>query len=461
MQRSLWRRLLALSLLLALLAGSLAAATPVAAAGVVFEGTSTGGSSASATVATASAVPAVAGQLYLAAVSTKPGGVTVRSVSGLGLSWALMRAQCAGRAQTRLEVWWAIGAPTGSTPVSAGLSASALNATIVVARYSGVDAASPLGAVTSANTRGVGGACSGGVDSAAYSVSLPASTAGALAFGAVAMRNRAHTPGSGYAERAELLQGSGGDAVSVALEDKAVVAPGALPVNGSFSGSVDWAVVALEIRPGASNPPANRAPVAQNGTASTAQNTAVAIGLVASDPDGNPLTYRVLSQPAHGTLAGTPPSLTYMPSSGYTGGDSFTFVANDGQLDSNVASVSITVTASPPPPSLRPAPRPRPSPLRRNSVANSTRPMTSSPESCSLFAASRTPPLPSRSCSSRARHMTTHRAHRHDQGPVRSLHPESRRLHPRPPSPSARPAPGRSPQLPCPPRHPLLHPPVG
>ena len=111
MQRSLWRRLLALSLLLALLAGSLAAATPVAAAGVVFEGTSTGGSSASATVATASAVPAVAGQLYLAAVSTKPGGVTVRSVSGLGLSWALMRAQCAGRAQTRLEVWWAIGAP--------------------------------------------------------------------------------------------------------------------------------------------------------------------------------------------------------------------------------------------------------------------------------------------------------------------------------------------------------------
>lgn len=351
MQRSHWQQRVALGLLFALLVSSLATATPAAAAGVAFEGVSTGAASASAVVATASAVPAAAGQLYLAAVTTKPGNSTVRSVSGLGLGWALVQAQCAGRGQARVEVWRAIGVPTGSTPVSASLSGSALNATIAVARYSGSEAANPIGAVASANTRGLGGTCSGGVDNAAYSVSLPVSTAGAVAYAAVTMRNRTHTPGAGYTERAELLRGSGGDVASVALEDRAVALAGALPVNGTFSGSADWAVVALEIRPGeAAPPPANRAPVAQNGAASTAQNTPVAIGLVASDPDGNSLIYRVASQPIHGTLAGTPPSLTYTPGSGYVGGDSFTFLASDSQLDSNIATVTITITSSPPPP---------------------------------------------------------------------------------------------------------------
>lgn len=89
----------------------------------------------------------------------------------------------------------------------------------------------------------------------------------------------------------------------------------------------------------------NHVPAAQNQSVSTDEGTAKVITLLATDPDGNPLTYQVVSQPAHGTLSGTPPGVTYTPTSGYRGLDSFTFKANDGKADSNLATVSITVLA--------------------------------------------------------------------------------------------------------------------
>lgn len=63
---------------------------------------------------------------------------------------------------------------------------------------------------------------------------------------------------------------------------------------------------------------------------------------------GLPLTYRVVSGPAHGTLSGTAPNLVYTPSTGdgmFTDGtDSFAYVANDGTADGTPATVQIRVT---------------------------------------------------------------------------------------------------------------------
>ena len=42
---------------------------------------------------------------------------------------------------------------------------------------------------------------------------------------------------------------------------------------------------------------------------------------------------------------GAPPNVTYTPAANYHGSDSFTFKANDGTADSNIATVSITVNA--------------------------------------------------------------------------------------------------------------------
>ncbi len=55
------------------------------------------------------------------------------------------------------------------------------------------------------------------------------------------------------------------------------------------------------------------------------------------------LSFAPVSSPAHGSLSGTAPNLTYTPDTGYSGSDSFDFIANDGSLDSAPATVSITV----------------------------------------------------------------------------------------------------------------------
>jgi cytoskeletal protein CcmA (bactofilin family) len=78
---------------------------------------------------------------------------------------------------------------------------------------------------------------------------------------------------------------------------------------------------------------------------STLEDTALGVTLTATDADGEALIYALVSSPAHGTLSGSAPHLTYTPAPDYNGSDSFTFSANDGALDSNTATVAITVSA--------------------------------------------------------------------------------------------------------------------
>lgn len=90
----------------------------------------------------------------------------------------------------------------------------------------------------------------------------------------------------------------------------------------------------------------NHSPVANNQNVATVLNTGKSITLTASDSDSDKLTYSIVNQPSHGTLTGTPPSVTYKPASGYTGSDSFTFKANDGKADSNTATISISISST-------------------------------------------------------------------------------------------------------------------
>ena len=108
-------------------------------------------------------------------------------------------------------------------------------------------------------------------------------------------------------------------------------------------GTLDSSLATVTITVNAVNHP----PVAVDGSVTTNEDTAAPVSLSASDPDGDPLTYAVLTGPSHGTLSGTAPDLTYTPAPNYNGPDAFTFTANDGSMDSNVATVSITVVAVP------------------------------------------------------------------------------------------------------------------
>ena len=70
-----------------------------------------------------------------------------------------------------------------------------------------------------------------------------------------------------------------------------------------------------------------------------------------SDPQGDPITAAVVSQPQHGSLTfNADGSFRYTPEMFYFGDDSFTYRANDGFADSRVATVTITVRGLPDPP---------------------------------------------------------------------------------------------------------------
>jgi autotransporter-associated beta strand protein len=69
---------------------------------------------------------------------------------------------------------------------------------------------------------------------------------------------------------------------------------------------------------------------------------AKAITLTGASPRGA-FSFLNVTQPAHGTLTGTAPNLTYTPNAGYSGMDQFTFRTKDSLTTSDPATVSIIV----------------------------------------------------------------------------------------------------------------------
>ncbi|NLG70979.1 MAG: tandem-95 repeat protein [Chloroflexi bacterium] len=107
-----------------------------------------------------------------------------------------------------------------------------------------------------------------------------------------------------------------------------------------------------------STPPANQPPQAVNDAYQTdagAPLNVSAPGVLGndSDPDNDGLTAVLVSGPANGQLnLSASGAFTYTPNPGFSGVDSFTYQAFDGELSSNTATVTITV--NPPQPTNQP-----------------------------------------------------------------------------------------------------------
>jgi hypothetical protein len=106
-------------------------------------------------------------------------------------------------------------------------------------------------------------------------------------------------------------------------------------------------------------PAVNQPPVANDQLVVAKQNSPRNILLTGSDPDstdsdtgGDVLTFEVTKLPNHGTLSGSPPTLTYTPDPGRIGPDHFFFTVNDGELDSKEGKVTINVGPLGLPPSV-------------------------------------------------------------------------------------------------------------
>jgi hypothetical protein len=166
---------------------------------VVLESLVSGGSTSSTTV-TSGAVTVIPGHTCVATAATKPDRPVI-GVTGLGGTWTQVAAQCGARSQTAVSVWISTDAVTSGT-VTLTTSQAPSNAVIAVAGYSGVNQANPVGKVTSANTLGGNGACSGG------------GTAG------------------------------------LALVTQSTASPSLVTISGTFSANVDWSGIAIELQVG-------------------------------------------------------------------------------------------------------------------------------------------------------------------------------------------------------------------
>jgi VCBS repeat-containing protein len=128
---------------------------------------------------------------------------------------------------------------------------------------------------------------------------------------------------------------NGSATITVVLRDSGGMANG-----GVYSSSSQTFVITVT--------PVNDPPVARNDVATTRKNTAVTIPVLSNDTDvdGNSLHVVLVSSTTSkgGTLTTTGTTITYKPKNGFTGTDSFNYKVNDGQVNSNVATVTVTVT---------------------------------------------------------------------------------------------------------------------
>ena len=97
----------------------------------------------------------------------------------------------------------------------------------------------------------------------------------------------------------------------------------------------------------------NTAPVAEDDEASTPENTAVNIDVLANDTDadGDALALSITTDPAHGEAAiEADATLTYTPDDDFVGADSLVYRVDDGNGGIDEATVRITVTSTNSPP---------------------------------------------------------------------------------------------------------------
>ncbi|WP_231100785.1 Ig-like domain-containing protein [Pseudoalteromonas luteoviolacea] len=92
--------------------------------------------------------------------------------------------------------------------------------------------------------------------------------------------------------------------------------------------------------------PVNDAPVAQNQELELNEDSSLLVTLSAIDQESDTLSYRIVSTVSNGTIvAQSGTSWLYTPTEHFNGSDAFTFVANDGALDSQSGTVNLSVNA--------------------------------------------------------------------------------------------------------------------
>ena len=155
--------------------------------------------------------------------------------------------------------------------------------------------------------------------------------------------------------------------IDATLRGSTTKASGTIPNSGSdiwiggngvwgeyFSGLIDEIRIydhalseeEIQILANAVDAAVNNAPVAVDSSYVTAEDAAFSGNLSATDADGDGLVFSIFSAAAKGMVTINDAALglfTYVPDENVNGTDSFTFKVNDGETDSNTATVFVTI----------------------------------------------------------------------------------------------------------------------
>ena len=155
--------------------------------------------------------------------------------------------------------------------------------------------------------------------------------------------------------------------IDATLRGSTTKASGTIPNSGSdiwiggngvwgeyFSGLIDEIRIydhalseeEIQILANAVDAAVNNAPVAVDSSYVTAEDAAFSGNLSATDADGDGLVFSIVSAAAKGMVTINDAALglfTYVPDENVNGTDSFTFKVNDGETDSNTATVFVTI----------------------------------------------------------------------------------------------------------------------
>lgn len=89
--------------------------------------------------------------------------------------------------------------------------------------------------------------------------------------------------------------------------------------------------------------PVNDAPVAQAGQSSGDEDHVQILHFAGTDVENAPLTFQPVTQPTHGSVAQVSGKWRYTPEANYFGEDQLTYVANDGDIDSEPVTYQLTI----------------------------------------------------------------------------------------------------------------------
>jgi len=112
------------------------------------------------------------------------------------------------------------------------------------------------------------------------------------------------------------------------------------------NGGTDTAIVSITVNP------INDAPLAQDDSATTDEDTLVSIPVLSndSDPDGDFLLVESVSSPSNGTIINAGTSVSYIPNPGFNGIDVFTYAISDSNGGTDTATVTVAISAVNDPP---------------------------------------------------------------------------------------------------------------